>query len=84
MFDCCAYAHVKQGKLEPRALKCIFLGYPKGIKGYRLWCLEPGMRKCIISRDVIFNENVMGYAGEQGANRSCELESEKSSENKKL
>ena len=84
VFGCCAYAHVKQGKLEPRALKCIFLGYPKGIKGYKLWCLEPGMRKCIINRDVIFNENVMGYTGEQRANKSCELESVKSSENKKL
>ena len=32
-----AFAHVKQGKHEPRALKCVFLGYPECIKGYRIW-----------------------------------------------
>ena len=36
IFGCVAYAHVKQGKLEPRALRCRFLGYPDGVKGYRL------------------------------------------------
>lgn len=57
IFCCSAFAHVKQDKLEPRALKCIFLGYPKGVKGYKLWFIDE--RKCIISRDVTFNENVM-------------------------
>ena len=37
----------------------MFLGYPDGVKGYKLWCLEDGFKKCIISRDVIFNEKVM-------------------------
>ena len=32
IFGCPAYAHVNNGKLEPRAKKCIFLGYPKGVK----------------------------------------------------
>nr|KYP63308.1 Retrovirus-related Pol polyprotein from transposon TNT 1-94 [Cajanus cajan] len=56
VFGCIAYAHIKQDKLEPRALKFIFIGYPEGVKGYRLWCLEPGYKKCLISRDVVFNE----------------------------
>ncbi|GKD99981.1 retrotransposon protein, putative, ty1-copia subclass [Tanacetum coccineum] len=37
IFGCVAYSHVNQGKLKPRAIKCIFLGYPDGVKGYRLW-----------------------------------------------
>ena len=32
IFGWTAYAHVKQGKLELRALKCRFLGYPEGVK----------------------------------------------------
>ncbi|KAK3010795.1 hypothetical protein RJ639_011899 [Escallonia herrerae] len=38
IFGCLAYAHVNDGKLEPRAKKCIFLGYANKVKGYRLWC----------------------------------------------
>lgn len=56
-FGCAAYAHIKLDRLQPRALKCIFMGYPEGVKGYRLWCIEAGNQKCIISRDVVFNEN---------------------------
>ncbi|GJZ51468.1 retrotransposon protein, putative, ty1-copia subclass [Tanacetum coccineum] len=37
IFGCVAYLHDKQGKLEPRAIKCILLGYPEGVKGYRLY-----------------------------------------------
>ena len=33
IFGCPVYAHVKQEKLEPRALKCVFLSYPAGVKG---------------------------------------------------
>ena len=60
VFGCSAYAHVRQDKLKPWAVKCVFLGYLEGVKAYRLWCLEPGRRKCIISRDMVFNELEMG------------------------
>ncbi|GKC18850.1 retrovirus-related pol polyprotein from transposon TNT 1-94, partial [Tanacetum coccineum] len=33
IFGCVAYSHVKQGKLKPRAVKCVLLGYPEGVKG---------------------------------------------------
>ena len=36
VFGCTAYAHVDNGKLEPRAVKCLFLGYSSGVKGYKL------------------------------------------------
>ena len=34
VFGCLAYVHVKQGKLEPREKRCLFIGYPSGVKGY--------------------------------------------------
>nr|CAD40363.2 OSJNBa0093P23.9 [Oryza sativa Japonica Group] len=57
VFGCTAYAHVDNGKLEPRAIKCIFLGYSSGVKGYKLWC--PETKKVVISRNVVFHESVM-------------------------
>nr|GEY69849.1 hypothetical protein [Tanacetum cinerariifolium] len=56
---CVAYSHVNQRKLKPRAIKCIFLGYPDGVNGYRLCRLDDVKPKIIISRDVVFNESHM-------------------------
>ena len=36
VFGSLAFAHVKQGKLDARAVKCVFIGYPEGVKGYKL------------------------------------------------
>ncbi|KAG8473406.1 hypothetical protein CXB51_035701 [Gossypium anomalum] len=57
IFGCPAYAHVDNGKLEPRSIKCVFLSYKAGVKGYKLWC--PENRKVVISRDVVFDETTM-------------------------
>ena len=56
-FGCISYVHSDQGKLNPRAKKEVFLGYPTGVKGYRVWLIEE--KKVVISRDVMFNEEVM-------------------------
>ena len=56
VFGCVAYAHQKQGKLDARAKKCMFIGYPDGVKGYKLWYEDGGSSKCILSRDVVFRE----------------------------
>ncbi|KAL2251361.1 UNVERIFIED_CONTAM: Retrovirus-related Pol polyprotein from transposon TNT 1-94 [Sesamum indicum] len=59
VFGCAAFVHQSVDKLEPRAIKCVFIGYPMGVKGYRLWVhSHPGF-KVLISRDVTFNENEM-------------------------
>ncbi|KAL2241729.1 UNVERIFIED_CONTAM: Retrovirus-related Pol polyprotein from transposon TNT 1-94 [Sesamum indicum] len=59
VFGCSAFVHQTVDKLEPRAIKCVFIGYPMGVKGYRLWVRsQPGF-KVLISRDVTFNENEM-------------------------
>ena len=57
VFGCIAYAHVDNGKLEPRAVKCVFLGYGSGVKGYKLW--NPETQKVMVRRNVVFNESVM-------------------------
>jgi hypothetical protein len=57
VFGCTAYAHVDNGKLEPRAIKCIFLCYGSGVKKYKLW--NPETKKTFMSRSVVFNESVM-------------------------
>ena len=35
------------------------MGYPKGVKGYKLWIETQGKGKCIISINVTFNEQGM-------------------------
>ncbi|KAH9793297.1 hypothetical protein KPL71_004477 [Citrus sinensis] len=49
-----AYYHVKDGKLDPRARKAIFMGFKGGVKGFKLWDLED--KKFVCSRDVTFDE----------------------------
>ncbi|CAA7016274.1 unnamed protein product [Microthlaspi erraticum] len=56
-FGALAYVHVDQGKLKPRALKGVFIGYPPGTKGYMVWLLEEG--KSVTSRNVKFHEELV-------------------------
>ena len=49
----------------------MFVGYPEGVKGYKLWKLESGETRCIISRDVTFDESRMTMLSkEQNDNNS--------------
>lgn len=53
-FGAAAYVHTRQAKTSPRAVKGYFVGYPDGVKGFRVWL--PEEKKCVISRNVIFHE----------------------------
>ena len=57
VFGCPAYYHVKEDKLDPIAKKCLFVGFKKGIKGFKIW--DPTDRKFLFSRDVTFDEASM-------------------------
>ncbi|GJT48090.1 retrovirus-related pol polyprotein from transposon TNT 1-94 [Tanacetum coccineum] len=63
VFGCPVYVHVNEGKLVPRAVKCIFLGYGSRVKGYRVWCPDPKYHKIIHSKDITFNEDVIINSG---------------------
>ena len=54
-FGCVCYHHSDEGKLQPRAKKGIFIGYPTGVKGYKVWSLED--KRSIISTNVTFKED---------------------------
>ena len=59
VFGCPAYAHIRQGKLEPRVVKGYFIGYPEGIKGYKIWSINGKPTRTFISRDVVFDEEAL-------------------------
>ncbi|KOM56062.1 hypothetical protein LR48_Vigan10g195400 [Vigna angularis] len=57
IFGCIAFVHShhpNRSKLDPKALKCIFIGYPSNKKGYK--CYHPQSRRIFISMDVTFHE----------------------------
>lgn len=57
IFGCIAYALVNfHSKLDEKSTKCIFVGYSLQSKAYRLY--NPISGKVIISRNVVFNEDV--------------------------
>ena len=43
-------------KLDPKSLKCVFLGYSRLQKGYRCHC--PILHRYLVSYDVTFLENI--------------------------
>jgi len=47
------------GKLDSQAIKCIFVGYSSGQKGYKCW--SPSEHRMFVSMDVTFRESIPFY-----------------------
>ncbi|CAA7022560.1 unnamed protein product [Microthlaspi erraticum] len=63
VLGCLAYAHNidhKGDKFTSRSRRCVFLGYPYGKKGWKLYDLEREV--VFVSRDVVFQENIFPFA----------------------
>lgn len=78
-FGCLCYAHVRsrdKDKFGTCSKRCVFVGYPYGKKGWRLYDIETG--KFFVSRDVQFQEDVfpcmdMKHATQQKQTPSLEI-----------
>ena len=57
VFGCIAFKHIpdaERSKLDRKSSKCVFVGYPEGTKGYKLFDLEK--KSFVRSRNIIFQE----------------------------
>ena len=79
VFGCSAYVHipkVERRELDPKARKCVMLGYQKG---YQLYIM---MVHC---RDFVFDETAMPEIQEEGTTiKYVELEIEEESDAKEI
>lgn len=63
VFGCTCFpllALYRSNKLQPKTLKCVFIGFAAGYKGFV--CYNPTSRKYIVSRHVFFDETSFPYA----------------------
>ncbi|BBN68771.1 hypothetical protein Prudu_569S000200, partial [Prunus dulcis] len=64
VFGCVTFVHLythQRDKLEPQALKCVFIGNAQHQKGHR--CYHPPTQKLYITLDVVFREEEMYFSG---------------------
>ena len=76
VFGCAAYAKVPDAlrtNMEPKSVRCVFLGYDAEKRGYRL--LNVASQRVIVTRDVVFNEALFPARKARDEIRRRELES---------
>ena len=78
IFGCPAYVYVQEqqrSKLNPKSKKCIFIGYEKCVKCYKLW--DPIAQRVVISKDVVFNEEHILNLNKEDVDKQVEAHAEK-------
>ena len=79
VLGCTANVHIaasERSKQDAKLKKMVFLGYPSGVKGYRL--RDPFEKKAFISRDVVFDESLVlqrqgGWKNTRSNRRSSQM-----------
>ncbi|OAE25191.1 hypothetical protein AXG93_925s1020 [Marchantia polymorpha subsp. ruderalis] len=61
VFGCVAYMHQREDKLDPRAKKCLFVGYAEGVKGWKLWYKEDEASNVSLA-EMLSLENPIAFA----------------------
>ncbi|CAN0910966.1 Retrovirus-related Pol polyprotein from transposon TNT 1-94 [Linum grandiflorum] len=77
VFGCLAFVHIQphqRSKLDPRARKCVFIGYAPRQKGYRCFC--PTTRKIFTTMDVTFFEQSAYYSNPELQGESSQKQPE--------
>ena len=69
VFGCTAFVHISKHtrhKLQPCAIRCVFVGYGLHQKGYK--CFHPPTRKLYVIMDVKFHEHQMYFPATETRN----------------
>lgn len=73
VFGCTAFVHINQqhrSKLDPKSLKCVFLGYAPNQSGYKCYC--PQTKRFYTTMDVTFFEDQPFHSKNTIQGESCE------------
>lgn len=73
VFSYVAYAHIRQDKIEPRAKRCMFMGYSTRGKTNKLCYLESCHKRYITSCNDVFYEAEIAFKKSDDVGRNIKI-----------